>query len=94
MSAEIGAVLEAMELENADPGPPLKDPRRFGIFVEPEITSTTIHAAEDEYSVPITEYETKDHLKKELHEFTSGVATLEDKGKLPSVPDELEQNYS
>lgn len=90
VSAEIGAVLEAMDLENDDPGPPLKDPRRFRIFVETGITSTTIHAAEDEYSVPIVEYGSRNQLKKELHEFVTDVATLENKEILPPVQDELE----
>lgn len=94
VSAEIGAVLEGMDLENDDPGPPLKDPRRFRIFVETGITSTTIHAAEDEYSVPIVEYDSKNQLKKELHEFVTDIATLEDKGILPSVQDELERDAS
>lgn len=94
VSAEIGAVLEAMDLENDDPGPPLKDPRRFRIFVETGITSTTIHAAEEEYSVPIIEYDSKNQLAKELHEFVTDVATLEDKGLLPAVQDELERNRS
>lgn len=94
VSAEIGAVLEAMDLENDDPGPPLKDPRRFRIFVETGITSTTIHAAEEEYSVPIIEYDSKNQLAKELHEFVTDVATLEDKGILSAVQDELERNRS
>lgn len=92
VSAEIGAVLEAMDLENADPGPPVKDPRRFRIFVETGITSTTIHAAEDEYSVPIVEYETKKQLKKELHNFVTDVAMLEENDILSPVLDELEQD--
>lgn len=94
VSAEIGAVFEAMDLENDDPGPPLKDPRRFRIFVETGITSTTIYAAEDEYSVPIVTYDSKDQLKKELHEYVTDVATLEDKRILPSVQDELERDVA
>ncbi|WP_254544785.1 DUF7509 family protein [Halomarina pelagica] len=93
VSAEIGAVLEAMDLENDDPSPPVKDPRRFRIFVETGITSTTIHATEDEYSVPIVEYETKGQLRKELHDFVTDVATLEATGILPSVQDELTRDH-
>lgn len=92
VSAEIGAVLEAMDLENDDPGPPVKDPRRFRIFVETGITSTTIHAAEDEYSVPIVEYSSKEQLRKELHEFVTDVALLEEKGILRPVQEELKQD--
>lgn len=92
VSTEIGAVLEAMDLENDDPGPPVKDPRRFRIFVETGITSTTIHAAEDEYSVPIVEYSSKEQLRKELHEFVTDVALLEEKGILPPVQEELERD--
>jgi hypothetical protein len=92
VSAEIGAVLEAMDLENDHPGPPVKDPRRFRIFVETGITSTTIHAAEDEYSVPIVKYSSKEELRKELHDFVMDVALLEEKGILPSIQDELERD--
>ncbi|MFC6906737.1 DUF7509 family protein [Halalkalicoccus tibetensis] len=88
VSAEIGAVLEAMDLENSDPGPPVKDPRRFRIFAEAGITSTTIYATEDEYSVPIVEYSSKEQLRKELHEFVTDVAILEQKGILPPVQEE------
>lgn len=91
VSAEIVAVLEAMDLENADPGPSLKDPRRFRIFVETGITSITIHAAEDEYSVPIVEYDSKTQLEMELHEFLTDVALLEVKGILSSVEEELKR---
>jgi hypothetical protein len=92
VSAEIGAVLEAVDLENDHPGPPVKDPRRFRIFVETGITSTTIHAAEDEYSVPIVKYSSKEELRKELHDFVMDVALLEEKGILPSIQDELERD--
>lgn len=88
VSAEIGAVLEAMDLENSDPGPPVKDPRRFRIFAETGITSTTIYATEDEYSVPIVEYRSKEQLRKELHKFATDIAILEQKGILPPVQEE------
>lgn len=94
VSAEIGAVLEAMDLETDDPGPPLKDPRRFRIFAETEITSTTLHAAEDEYSVPIDEYGSRAELRKDFHAFVTDVATLEGKRILPSVQDELHGDRS
>jgi hypothetical protein len=51
--------------------------------------STTIYATEDECSVPIVEYSSKEQLRKELHKFVTNVAILEQKGILPPVWEEL-----